>query len=190
MATQDGEKSTGNRIFFMVVNSSLRAMASVTSLPMCSGFVFTLRVPKSPSVLGPRLTMESRRSRERLNHDLVHVAPSPVLARFKGPHNRVLGLAEMLCGVPVLRGIAAADMAADFAKAQMDPRSRPSSNTPRNHRLWGMGFLSGPGVNKFPASRPSSMWMRPGLSAEQPANKPGIACRPDARRLGSRHGDS
>jgi hypothetical protein len=34
----------------------------------------------------------------------------------------VLGLVEVLGGVAVLRGIAAADVAADFAEAQMNPR--------------------------------------------------------------------
>jgi hypothetical protein len=34
----------------------------------------------------------------------------------------MLRLSEMLGGVPVLRGIAAPDMAANFAEAQMNPR--------------------------------------------------------------------
>jgi hypothetical protein len=60
-------------------------------------------------------------SQKRLNHYIVDVTPSPVLARLKRAHDRVFCLFEMFGGVPVLRGIAAADMAADFAKAQMDP---------------------------------------------------------------------
>jgi hypothetical protein len=40
-------------------------------------------------------------SREWLKHDLVDVTPSPVFARLKGSGDRVLGLTEMLGGVPV-----------------------------------------------------------------------------------------
>jgi hypothetical protein len=61
-------------------------------------------------------------SRERLNHDLVDVTPSPVFARLKGSHNGVLSLSEVLRGVPVLGGVAAADVATSFAEAQMNPQ--------------------------------------------------------------------
>jgi hypothetical protein len=61
-------------------------------------------------------------SRERLNHDLVDVTPSPVFARLKGSHNGVLGLSEVLRGVPILGGVAAADVATNLAKAQMNPQ--------------------------------------------------------------------
>jgi hypothetical protein len=59
---------------------------------------------------------------KRLNHYIVDVTPSPILARFKRSHDRVLCLFEVLCRVPIFGGIAAADVAADFAEAQMDPR--------------------------------------------------------------------
>jgi hypothetical protein len=61
-------------------------------------------------------------SRERLKHDLVDVTPSPILARLKRSHNRMLGLSEVLRGVSVLRGIAAADVTTNLAQAQMNPR--------------------------------------------------------------------
>ena len=51
----------------------------------------------------------------------VYVAPSPVLARLEGLHDGVLGLMEVLGGVLVLGGIAAAHVAADEAFAQVHP---------------------------------------------------------------------
>ena len=39
---------------------------------------------------------------ERLDHDLVDVAPSPVLTGLIRSHNRVVGLAEMLGRVLIL----------------------------------------------------------------------------------------
>jgi hypothetical protein len=65
--------------------------------------------------------LQSRSSRKWLDHHIVNVTPSPVFARLKRSHDRVLCLFEVLGGVPVLRGIAAADMAANFANAQMHP---------------------------------------------------------------------
>jgi hypothetical protein len=55
------------------------------------------------------------------NHRLVHIAPTPILARLKRLDDRVTGRVEMLSRVPVWRGIAAADMAAGEAQAQMYP---------------------------------------------------------------------
>jgi hypothetical protein len=66
--------------------------------------------------------LKSRPSRKRLNHDFVDVTPTPIFAPFKRPHDGVLGFFEVLGGVPVLGGIAAADVAANLAEAQMDPR--------------------------------------------------------------------
>jgi hypothetical protein len=60
--------------------------------------------------------------RKRFNHDFVDETPSPILARFKRSHDGMFCLSEVLGGVLVLRGIAAADVAADLAKAQMNPR--------------------------------------------------------------------
>jgi hypothetical protein len=67
-------------------------------------------------------TQERQASRERLDHDLVHVAPSPVLTSLIGAHDRVAGLVEVLRGVFVLGGIAARHMPALHAQAKMDPR--------------------------------------------------------------------
>ena len=61
-------------------------------------------------------------SRKRLDHDLVDVTPSPVFARLKRTHDGMLGLSEVFRGVFVLRGVAAADVAAGRAEAQMNPR--------------------------------------------------------------------
>src|SRR5450631_3139046 len=64
-----------------------------------------------------------RASRGRLRSDVgvVHVAPSPVLARLEGLDDRVLDGIEVRARVLVLRGVAAADMAAGQTQAQMDP---------------------------------------------------------------------
>jgi hypothetical protein len=52
---------------------------------------------------------------------LIEVAPMPVLAWFQGTYDRVLRLQEVPGCVPVGRGVAAADMAANFAHPQLDP---------------------------------------------------------------------
>src|SRR5712692_1845597 len=112
MAAHDGEKSTGNKIFCIVV--------------MCSGFAFVRSGPRSPAcpprLRDLRISFESQHSRERLNRDLVDETPSPVFARLKRSHNRVLGFSEVLRSVFVLRGIAAAHVTTDLAEAQMNPR--------------------------------------------------------------------
>jgi hypothetical protein len=51
----------------------------------------------------------------------VYVAPGPGFAGLEGFHDGVLGLMEMLGGVCVLRGIAAAYVAALHAQAEMNP---------------------------------------------------------------------
>ena len=56
-----------------------------------------------------------------LEHDLVDVAPAPILARLEGLDNRVIGRVKMLCSVFVFRRIAAADVPADKALAQVHP---------------------------------------------------------------------
>lgn len=62
---------------------------------------------------------ESRTS--RLNEGLVDEAPTPILTRFEGPHQRVLGCREVGGGMPFRRGIAAADVAAAEAFPQVHP---------------------------------------------------------------------
>jgi hypothetical protein len=54
-------------------------------------------------------------------HYFIDVAPKPVFTRLDGFHDRVLRGAKMLGGMFVLRGIAAAHMAADLAKTQVHP---------------------------------------------------------------------
>ena len=53
----------------------------------------------------------------RLEHDLVDVTPAPVFTGLEGLDDRVIGRVEMLCGVLVLRGVAAADVSTDQALA-------------------------------------------------------------------------
>jgi hypothetical protein len=54
--------------------------------------------------------------------NLVNITPDPGLSRLDRAHERVLGLVEMLGGVFILRRIAARDVAAEQAHAQMNPR--------------------------------------------------------------------
>jgi hypothetical protein len=56
-----------------------------------------------------------------LEHELVDVAPQPVFARLEGLHDGVLGVMKMLAGVLVFGGVAAADVAAFAANAEMHP---------------------------------------------------------------------
>src|SRR5204862_5181016 len=56
-----------------------------------------------------------------LKNDLIDVTPLPVLAAFEGLHQRVMSGAEMLGGVLVLGGIAAADVPAGETQAEVDP---------------------------------------------------------------------
>ena len=58
---------------------------------------------------------------ELFGHDLVDIAPFPLLPRLKGLDDRVLGAVVVLGGVLVLRRIAAADVAAVEAAAEMHP---------------------------------------------------------------------
>jgi hypothetical protein len=61
------------------------------------------------------------RASSLFKHYLIDVAPKPVFTRLDGFHDRVLRGAKMLGGVLVLRGIAAAHVAADLAKPQVHP---------------------------------------------------------------------
>jgi len=54
-------------------------------------------------------------------HNLIDVAPSPVFAGLEGFHDGVLGRVKVFGGVFVLRRIAATDVAAGKAQAQVDP---------------------------------------------------------------------
>src|SRR5579859_5531759 len=54
-------------------------------------------------------------------HDFVDVAPKPVFARLDGLHNRMLGGVKMFGGMLVPGRIAATDVAANLAQAQVHP---------------------------------------------------------------------
>ena len=53
--------------------------------------------------------------------DLIQIAPAPILSRLEGPDNGVTYGVIMLRRMFVLRRVAAADMAADHAQAQVHP---------------------------------------------------------------------
>jgi len=53
--------------------------------------------------------------------DLIHVTPAPILSRLDGPDDGVAYRVKMLCRMFVLRRIAAPDVAANHAKAQVHP---------------------------------------------------------------------
>src|SRR5215204_3196300 len=57
----------------------------------------------------------------RAHCDLVDVAPDPVLTALHGLDDRMLGGVEVLGGVPVPRVVAAPDVAAGLAEAEVDP---------------------------------------------------------------------
>src|SRR6202034_2182121 len=56
-----------------------------------------------------------------LQHDLVHVAPAPVLARLDRAHDRMLRGVKVLGGGAVLGIVTAADVAAGAAQPQVHP---------------------------------------------------------------------
>jgi hypothetical protein len=56
-----------------------------------------------------------------LEHDLINVAPAPILAWLEGLDNRMVGGMKMPRRVLVLREIAAADVSTGQAHAQVDP---------------------------------------------------------------------
>src|SRR5207248_1018323 len=57
----------------------------------------------------------------RLEEQLVHVAPAPVLAGLEAPHDGVVGRMEVLGGVPAWRVVTASDVAALLTQPQVDP---------------------------------------------------------------------
>src|ERR1700693_2213901 len=77
-------------------------------------FTTTLHVSRDRPVLG-------RRPVGQVEEDFVHVAPAPALGRVVALDDRVAGGAEMLGGVAIGRTVAAADVAAGPAQAQVDP---------------------------------------------------------------------
>jgi len=57
----------------------------------------------------------------KVQPELVNVTPAPVLIWLEGLHDRVVGRMEMPGGMRILRLVAAADMPAFKADAQVDP---------------------------------------------------------------------
>src|SRR4051794_25193183 len=58
-----------------------------------------------------------------LEHQLVGVAPAPVLSLLKAADNGVMRTIEVLGGVLIRRRVTAADVAAGEAQSQVDPPS-------------------------------------------------------------------
>jgi hypothetical protein len=52
---------------------------------------------------------------------LIDVAPTPILAGFDGPHDRVVDGVKMFCCVLIFGRIAATDVATRHAQSQMNP---------------------------------------------------------------------
>jgi hypothetical protein len=78
---------------------------------------------RSPAGSPSRVRQAGRHTLE-LEHDFVDVAPEPVLTRFEGADNRVLREEEILGGVASRRGVAASDVPARHAQAQVYPVGR------------------------------------------------------------------
>lgn len=57
----------------------------------------------------------------RLDVGFVDIAPSPVFTRLEGLHDRMTSRVEVSSGVFVLRGVAATNISAGKAEAQMHP---------------------------------------------------------------------
>jgi hypothetical protein len=60
--------------------------------------------------------------RERFKENFIHETPAPILAPFERLHDRVASLVEMFGRMPIDRRIAAANLSAITAPAQVDPR--------------------------------------------------------------------
>ncbi len=69
-----------------------------------------------------RISVEFRHSRAWLNHDLVHVTPSPVFTGLERSNKGVMGLSEVPGRVFIFRGVAATHVPAGKAQSQVDPR--------------------------------------------------------------------
>jgi hypothetical protein len=55
------------------------------------------------------------------DHHLINITPAPVLSGLKRFDDGMIRLVKVLCGMFILGGVAAADMAADHTQAQMNP---------------------------------------------------------------------
>jgi hypothetical protein len=65
--------------------------------------------------------MNSRNARKLLVKLIIHVTISPILPGLERLDHRMFGGVIMLCRVPVRRRVTAADVAALFAQAKVDP---------------------------------------------------------------------
>src|SRR5208282_4277245 len=63
----------------------------------------------------------SLRESSEIQLDFIDIAPAPAFAGFDGLHDRVLRGVEVLRRMLVLRGVAAAHIAAGQAESQMNP---------------------------------------------------------------------
>jgi hypothetical protein len=74
-----------------------------------------------PSQGEGRVTTWANGDLGEIEFDFVDVAPAPIFAGFDGAHDGVFGSVEMFCGVFIFGGVAAGDIAADHAHAEVDP---------------------------------------------------------------------
>src|SRR5258708_7791219 len=87
-----------------------------------TGHCFRARGPSFPySIIAGDRTVVGRRTVAKVEHHLVDKTPSPAFGRVIAFDDRMARLVEMLCGMAVRRVVAAADMAAGPAEAQMQP---------------------------------------------------------------------
>src|SRR5437867_10702434 len=74
----------------------------------------------SPGLCSAHCRPDSQQLRSlQLHHELIDVAPTPILPGLEGSHDRMLGRTEMLGGMFVLRIVAASDVAAGSTQTKM-----------------------------------------------------------------------
>src|ERR1700730_4204594 len=101
------------------------ASAGVHALPRASCVYANSNVARDRPIL-------RRGTSAKIHCNLVDIAPSPAFRRIVALDDRVAGLVKMLGGVTVRRAVAAADMAAGPAEAQMHPRRTDLADTPHS----------------------------------------------------------
>src|SRR5262249_5958041 len=110
----------------------------------------------------------------RSHQILIQVAPAPGFARLERPDHRVPGRREVPGGVPLRRGVAAADMPA----GQAEPQVHPAGPLPQAvlAALPGAGLGLGAQFGGVLASPPPIMPARP--AAPRPPDRGGSAAPP------------
>jgi hypothetical protein len=95
---------------------TLSDKASIANTNMCRG-------KNPPSAIAIKINRRRRTDLDarRIQHDLIHITPAPILARLYRTHNRVLGRMKMFGRMFVYRRVATAHMAALQAHPQMHP---------------------------------------------------------------------